>query len=45
MFVLFVPLFNQWFFSGVLWVFDLSGVSRGLVGLGLSLTQFWSALG
>jgi Zn-dependent protease len=43
LFVLFVPLFNQWFFSGVLWVFDLSGVSRGLVGLGLSLTQFWSA--
>jgi Zn-dependent protease len=43
LFVLFVPLFNQWFFSGVMWVFDLSGVSRALVGLGLSLTQFWSA--
>jgi Zn-dependent protease len=43
LFVLFVPLFNQWFFAGVLWVFDLSGVSRDLVGIGLTMTQFWSA--
>lgn len=41
--VLIAPGLNQWFFSGVLWLFDLSGVERGLVGAGSALTRFWSS--
>lgn len=37
------PSVGRWFFSLVLWFFDLFGVSRQLVSWGLSLTQFWSA--
>jgi Zn-dependent protease len=42
-FLLFTPQLNQWFWDIVLWFFDLSGVERGLVGLGSDLTRFWSA--
>ncbi len=41
--VLIAPGLNQWFFSAVLWLFDLSGVDRGLVGAGSALTRFWSS--
>lgn len=41
--VLLAPGPNRFFFSAVFSVFDLSGVSRGLVGIGLQLTRFWSA--
>ncbi len=41
--LLIAPGLNRWFFSGVFWVFDLFGVSRGLVGFGSELTRFWSA--
>lgn len=37
------PVLNHWFFSVVLWFFDLSGVPRYLVGIGMGLTRFWSA--
>ena len=41
--ILIVPGLNQWFFSAVLWLFDLSGVDRWLVGAGSTLTRFWSS--
>ncbi len=41
--VLIAPGLNRWFFSAVFWLFDLSGVPTGLVGLGSELTRFWSA--
>ncbi len=34
---------NQYFFAIVGWFFDLSGVNSGLIGVGFSLTRFWSA--
>ena len=34
---------NQYFWSLVLWFFDMSGVSDGLVSAGFRLTRFWSA--
>lgn len=37
------PVVNQKFFGLVLWVFDLFGVPRELVAVGLHLTQFWSS--
>jgi Zn-dependent protease len=40
--LLIAPGLNRWFFSGVLWLFDLSGVGRWLVGFGSELTRFWS---
>lgn len=43
MVLLFSPVLNQWFFSVVLWFFELSGVSGSLAGLGMGLTRFWSA--
>ena len=41
--LLLAPALNQWFFSVVLWFFDLSEVSRSLVAIGAQLTRFWSA--
>ncbi len=41
--LLVAPGLNRWFFSGVFWIFGLSGVPQGLVGLGSDLTRFWSA--
>ena len=41
--LLFTPQVNRWFFGVVLWFFDVSGVPRGLIGLGMDLTRFWSA--
>ncbi|MGB2922843.1 MAG: site-2 protease family protein [Mycobacterium sp.] len=37
------PGLNQWFFSGVYWLFDLSGVPSALSSVGSQLTRFWSA--
>lgn len=41
--LLIAPGLNQWFWDIVLWFFDFSGVSRGLVANGGALTRFWSA--
>ena len=41
--LLLAPGPNRWFFAGVFGLFDLFGVPRGLVGLGMELTRFWSA--
>lgn len=41
--LLLAPALNRWFFSVVLWFFDLSEVSRSLVAIGAQLTRFWSA--
>jgi Zn-dependent protease len=41
--LLFTPQVNRWFFEAVLWLFDASGVPRGLIWAGLDLTRFWSA--
>ena len=41
--LLLAPGLNQWFFSAVFWLFDLSGVSGGLAMVGGELTRFWSA--
>ena len=41
--LLVAPGLNRWFFSGVFWIFGLSGVPQGLVGFGSDLTRFWSA--
>lgn len=41
--LLFTPQVNHWFFGLVFWFFDASGVPRALVGVGMSLTRFWSA--
>lgn len=40
--LLVVPGPSRWFFSGVFWLFGLSGVPGGLAGLGSELTRFWS---
>ncbi|MGB0970187.1 MAG: site-2 protease family protein [Mycobacterium sp.] len=37
------PPLNQWFFSAVYWLFDLSGVPAALSAVGSQLTRFWSA--
>lgn len=41
--LLLAPGINQWFFSAVYWLFDLSGVSSALSSVGGQLTRFWSA--
>jgi len=41
--VLIAPGISRWFFTGVFWLFDLSGVPGGLAGFGSELTRFWSA--
>ncbi|MGE2833013.1 site-2 protease family protein [Mycobacterium sp. SMC-4] len=41
--LLLAPPLNQWFFSAVYWVFDLSGVPAQLSSVGGALTRFWSA--
>ncbi|MGA5461943.1 site-2 protease family protein [Mycobacterium sp. NPDC050041] len=41
--LLLVPELNQWFFGGVYWLFELSGVPSGLSAVGNQLTRFWSA--
>ena len=40
--LLFTPQVNGWFFDAVFALCDVSGVPRELVGLGFSLTRFWS---
>ena len=41
--LLIAPPLNQAFFSGVYWLFDLSGVPPALSSVGGQLTRFWSA--
>ncbi|BBX66967.1 site-2 protease family protein [Mycolicibacterium psychrotolerans] len=41
--LLFAPGVNQWFFSAVYWLFELSGVPSYLSAVGGQLTRFWSA--
>jgi Zn-dependent protease len=41
--LLFIPLFNQWFFGGVMALVGLTGVDEQLVAWGNALTRFWSA--
>lgn len=41
--LLFAPGVNQWFFSGVYALFELSGVPAYLSAVGGELTRFWSA--
>ena len=41
--VLLAPGPNRWFFSGVFWLFGLSGVPGTLASIGNQLTRFWSA--
>ena len=41
--LLFTPQVNRWFFGVIFWLFDASGVPRGLIGWGMNLTRFWSA--
>jgi Zn-dependent protease len=41
LFLLLAPGLNQWFFGFVDWLFDFSGVSHRLAGLGVQLTLFW----
>ncbi|MDT5392158.1 MAG: hypothetical protein QOE04_5799 [Mycobacterium sp.] len=41
--LLFIPLFNQWFFGGVMALVGLTGVDEQLVAWGNGLTRFWSA--
>lgn len=43
--LLFAPGVNQWFFSAVYWLFELSGVPSYLSAVGGQLTRFWSAWG
>ena len=40
--ILIVPGLNRWFFGGVSWLFDLSGVDDRLWMYGGALTRFWS---
>jgi Zn-dependent protease len=42
LFLFLAPGVNQWLFTIVDWLFDLSGVDHRLAGLGNSLTRFWS---
>ncbi|MGY4710851.1 site-2 protease family protein [Mycolicibacterium sp. CBM1] len=41
--LLLAPALNQWFFSAVYWLFELSGVPGALAAVGGQLTRFWSA--
>lgn len=41
--ILIVPGLSQWFFSGVSWLFALSGVDERLWMYGGALTRFWSS--
>ncbi|MGB0875601.1 MAG: site-2 protease family protein [Mycobacterium sp.] len=41
--LLIAPGLNQWFFSAVYWLFELSGVPAALSAAGGQLTRFWSA--
>jgi Zn-dependent protease len=41
--LLLTPQGNRWFFGMVYALFDTSGVPSDLVGVGFSLTRFWSA--
>jgi Zn-dependent protease len=41
--ILLVPGPSMWFFSGVSWLFDLSGINGQLWMYGNALTRFWSA--
>lgn len=41
--LLITPVLNDWFFSLVFSLFELSGVSGGLASIGGQLTRFWSA--
>jgi Zn-dependent protease len=41
--LLLAPGLNQGFWDIVMWLFDFSGVPRGLVQAGGALTRFWSA--
>lgn len=41
--LLLAPGPNRWFWDGVLWFFDWSGVPVGLMWAGGQLTRFWSA--
>ncbi|GJF20079.1 putative zinc metalloprotease Rip2 [Mycolicibacterium cyprinidarum] len=41
--LLLAPGLNQWFFSAVYWLFELSGVPSALSSIGGQLTRFWSA--
>ncbi len=41
--VLLVPQLNQVFFAVVFWFVELSGTNGALVGIGDTLTRFWSA--
>ena len=40
--LLIAPGLNRWFFSGVFWLFSLSGVTPDLAMFGGYLTRFWS---
>ncbi|AQA03798.1 hypothetical protein BVC93_16715 [Mycobacterium sp. MS1601] len=41
--LLIAPALNQWFFTGVYWLYELSGVPGYLSSIGGQLTRFWSA--
>jgi Zn-dependent protease len=41
--LLFTPQVNRWFFGVVYALFDTSGAPSDLIGVGFSLTRFWSA--
>ncbi|GAT05469.1 MULTISPECIES: site-2 protease family protein [Mycolicibacterium] len=41
--LLIAPQLNQWFFGGVYWLYELSGVPAYLSSVGGQLTRFWSA--
>jgi Zn-dependent protease len=43
LFLLLAPVLNQWFFSAVYWLVELSGVPATLTAIGGQLTRFWSA--
>jgi Zn-dependent protease len=43
LFLLLAPVLNQWFFSGVYALYDVSGVPSALSSIGGQLTRFWSA--
>jgi Zn-dependent protease len=41
--LLITPALNDWFFSLVYWLFELSGLPARLAAIGGQLTRFWSA--
>jgi Zn-dependent protease len=41
--LLFTPQVNRWFFGVVYALFDTSGAPSDLIGVGFSLTRFWSS--